>query len=658
MFTKNGIDYLGKEWYNGDEISRLPIFGRDCKFWEAVFMFKKLTALVLALLMVVSAVMFAGCSKKSDDKGAMIRMYLTSCPQYLDPTALTYGSAENVKLFGLLYEGLFTIDEKGALKKQLAKKWESFEDARDGKLKLEIKLGDSNWSDGIPVDADDFVYAWQRLLLPTTDNPAAALLYPIENAKAVKEGTCSVNDLGVYAIKDNVIQITFENGFTDVDYFLRRLASPALVPLREDNATKFDDETNADYLWEASSTLALPLTNGAFKYRKFTENTMELERNIHYANVSANEDNPVDKVVKPYQLITVYKDGKTDLSTAEKQVDSFKDGELFYLNLSEAGTETVEKAGKTTENALPSQYTYFFDTTSELFSDARVRKALSIALDREYIAVLAGRSKANAAAGFVPAGVEETTGKGDFRKVGGSLFVPGGDMEGAKALLAEAGVKSGSISLDYNKERAFEKDIADYVKSVWKELGFKVTVNAKNSKMISGLAAGSTGLADRSAARVVGMDMQCLTPDAFGILAAFSGRYAGGKFDLTTENVEYTDVNITGFVSEEYDALCDVFVYSSDSKERAEALHEAEKMLFEQSPVAPLFQNTDIYASRDLSGISRNKFGGFVFTKVSQKDYRKYLPEEEEHVSLVTEQESEAGAEEPAPEETDEQQAE
>ncbi len=594
---------------------------------------KKILALVLAAVMLLSAASLVGCAKRDDDdKGAMIQMFISELPASLDPTSVSYGSADNLKIFGLLYEGLFKIDEKGELVKALADEYEYYVDARDNTLKLEITLGSSRWSDGIIVDADDFVYSWQRLLDSDMDNSSAALLYPVKNAKNVKEGLCSVNDLGVCAIKDNVLQITFEKDFTNVEYFLRRLASPVLVPLREDSATKFDNPENLDYMWETTATVGIPLTNGAFKYKKISTKSIELERNLHYKNVSSSDDNPVDKAVTPYQLITLLSEG----DTADEQIERFKNKEIFYINLSAAKEETIKAAGKTVTTEIPSVYTYFFDTTSDLFKDARVRKALSIALDREYINTLTGR-KTKAAEGIVPFGVEDTVDGTEFRKVGGNKFVSGnkagdlpvGDIETAKALLAEAGVKSGKFTLEFNKDRAYEQSVAEYARKVWKELGFTVSTSGKNGKYISGITSGKTPLTTGTA-RVVATDFQCVTPDAYAMLMEFSAEYAGGKIDLSTDEVEYTDLHITGFNDESYDAICDEVAGALNNAKRAEALHRAEDYLIEASPVIPLFCNVDVYASKDLDNISADKFGAKDFTKVTQKNYRKYLPVDED----------------------------
>ena len=609
---------------------------------------KKTLALVLAAVMLFSAVSLMGCSsttkKKDADKGAQIQMYLCDYPTNLDPTAVTYGSQEQIKLFGLLYEGLYTIDEDGKLDELVADEHTYFVDPLDDTLKLEITLRGTRWSDGVPVDADDFVYAWQRLLKPGNDNPAAALLYPVKNAKAVKEGLCSVNDLGVRAVKDNVIQISFEKEFMNIEYFMRRLASPALVPLREDNATKFDDAANLDYTWDASTTVGLPITNGAFKYKKLNTGTMELERNLHYDNVSQVEDNAPDKVVKPHMVITLYSAGKD----IEDHMARFDNDEAFFVNLSSATAKTIEAAGKKVEqNAVPSTYTYFFDTTSELFSDARVRKALSIAVDRDYINGLTGR-ETKAAEGIIPFGIEDTMEDTSFRKEAKNVYdvktgkdgdLALGDIEGAKALLKEAKVSGGNITIEYNNERRYERDIAEYVRKVWQKLGFKVTATGRNGKFVYGVVAGDTFKTGE--ARVLGMDFQSITPDAYSMLVSFSSEFGGTSVDLTVPEITY-GANFTGYADEAYDAICAEIVGATDYEDRAAAMHKAEEYLAESVPAMGLFYNVDVYiASGKLSNIEKDMFGGRNFTEVKMKNYKKYLPEEEVIIEEETEEASE-----------------
>ena len=116
-------------------------------------------------------------------------------------------------------------------------------------------------------------------------------------------------------------------------------------------------------------------------------------------------------------------------------------------------------------------------------------------------------------------------------------------METAKALLEDAGVTKGSFTIEYNSARSYERDIAEYAKSVWKELGFTVQTSGKNDRYLSGFITGSTSLTTGTA-RVIGMDFQCITPDAYSMLMGFSTQYSGGAVDLSQEEITFTSGNI------------------------------------------------------------------------------------------------------------------
>ena len=142
---------------------------------------KKLLAWLLAAAVMTS--MLAGCGSTSEeesepeeeDKGAIIDMFFGTMPESFDPTAFAYNS-DTYQVTSLLFEGLTTIGRNGKVVGAGASEWEYETDKRDGKLKLVIKLKNSKWSDSIRVRADDYVFAWKRLLSPANTNPAASLL--------------------------------------------------------------------------------------------------------------------------------------------------------------------------------------------------------------------------------------------------------------------------------------------------------------------------------------------------------------------------------------------------------------------------------------------------------------------------------------------------
>lgn len=600
---------------------------------------KKLLALILACLLALTV--FTACSSEEDKeeekneiKGAEIQMFLTTLPESVDPAA-AYTTADSVRVMGLIYEGLTKITDDGKLEKALAKSWEYDIDERDGLLKLEITLENSRWSDGIIVDAEDFIYAWSRILLPENTNANAALLYPILNAKKVKEGLCSVNDLGVYAIKDNVLQIIFEPTFANeeefskgnikknVEYFLRRLASPALVPLREDIVSKNNE-------WAISGNSSY-VTNGPFKIKSWHTGELSFERSVHYRCVGDVEANADDKLVKPYRIITLYSEGKN----ASAHLERYNNNECFYLNLNSADEATLSQIKKKdieTDNLL-STFALYLDQTHELFQDARVRKALSLALDRDAIAKAV---MADPATGFIPTGVEDTKPGKDFRKAGGDVISKKANIEEAKKLIEEAAIKTKVIAIEYSNLRNTEEIIANACKTAWEELGFRVTVTSRPQKYMNNKENGTYPLIQNNealnAASVIAINLQSMTSDAYGILSGFSSKFGGNFIDVTTGPTEADVIynnHVTAFADAAYDELCEKFIYAKTTKERTAAMHEAEKYLAEQMPIIPVTFDKANYVTQKLSGYKTDVFGRLDFTELNQKGFEKYLPVEE-----------------------------
>lgn len=598
---------------------------------------KRLLAIILASLMLLTVI--TGCSSSEEDtkdkiKGAEIQAFVTTLPESLDP-ATTYTSADTVRVMGLIYEGLTTINEKGKLENALAKDWEYDIDERDNLIKLDIYLENSRWSDGIIVDADDFIYAWSRILLPENNNPNAALLYPILNARNVKEGLCSVNDLGVYAITDKTIQIVFESSYLNedssksemkknVESFMRRLSSPALVPLREDVVSKGSDwciPGGASYV-----------TNGPFKIKTWHTGELTFERSVYYRCVSDSEGNPDDKIVKPYRLITLYSDGKTGEAHAEK----YKAEKSFYLNLSSVSPETAKTLKKDVDTQpLTSTHTLLLDNTHEVFANEKVRQALSLALNRTEIAKSLS-IEMEPATGLVPGGVEDVKKGKDFRKEGGKLISANADIAKAKKLVEEAGMKGKIITVEYSNARANDEIIAKALQKAWGEIGFKVSITSRPQKYINNKVWGVYPMNQNNealnSASVVTFDYQCMTYDAMGMLLPFSAEFGGNAIDVTTgpsaEDVVYKN-HVSGFYDAAYDEICAKFVNANNAKERTAALHEAEKYLVEKMPVIPVVFNKAGFATQELSGMETDFYGRYCFNELKQKNFEKYLPKED-----------------------------
>lgn len=599
---------------------------------------KRLLAIILASLMLLTVI--TGCSSSEEDKkdkikGAEIQAFVTTLPESLDP-ATTYTSADTVRVMGLIYEGLTSIDEKGKLVNALASDWEYEIDERDGLLKLDISITSSRWSDGIVVDADDFIYAWQRILLPENKNSNAALLYPVLNARKVKEGLCSVNDLGVYAITDKTLQIVFEPAYANeddhskreikanVEAFMRRLSSPALVPLREDVVSKGSDwciPGGASYV-----------TNGAFKIKTWHTGELTFERSVYYRCVS-DGDNPDDKIVKPYRLITLYTDGKT----GEAQVEKFNTKNSFYLNLSSVSAETAKTIAKKKIDTqdLISTHTLLLDNTHEVFANEKVRQALSLVLNRDEIAKSLSIPM-KPATGLIPYGVDDVKSGKDFREEGGKLIAAASDIAKAKQLIAEAGVAGKIITIEYSNARPNDEVIAKACQKAWTELGFKVSITSRPQKYINNKVWGVYPMNQNNealnSASVVAFDYQNTTYDAMSMLLPFSAEFGGNAIDVTTgpsaEDVVYNN-HVSGFYDAAYDEICAKFVNADNAKDRTAALHEAEKYIVEKMPVIPVVFNAAGFASQELSNMESDFYGRYCFNELKQKNFEKYLPKED-----------------------------
>ena len=572
---------------------------------------RKIIALCLTVVFMCASVAgFSGCGKKNaDDKGAILTIYLAGDPSNLnlDPGKMIY-SSEEVKYLGLIFEGMMTMDENGKLQNGICKSYTITDDDANKIYKIDFNLKDTKWSDGIPVSADDFVYAWKRILDPAFASPAASLLYDVKNARAVKNGDMTVDDLGAVALDTTLLEVTFDHKI-DYNKFLENLASISLVPLRRDTVDPAPDD------W-AKKPLTL-LTDGPFKVTQMDYNkTTTLERSTYY--LLKKDETNIFKYVKPYRIVLDFSrtlDQLTDAYTANN-------GDIFYL-----GNVPMAKyanfSGKAVLKDMLSAYSYHFNTSNPLFSKAEVRKALSIALDRNQIASIVGLG-VKPATGIVPTGVIDATATADFREVGdknGQLINPAGDVAAAKSLLQTAGVTSGSFELKY-KDNEVEKAVADYAASVWQQLGFTVTETA-----MKGVQYGD----DINSANydVIGYDDQALGVDAFSVLAPFAKPFCGNVISFQSEGTSTVLPYITGFQNDSYDSMIeDIFSTGTDNNTRTQKLHDAEKALVDLAPIAPLYFNTNINITDKISGLSYSKFGNAIFTKANLPNYQQYITTE------------------------------
>ena len=583
---------------------------------------KRIVCLVLCAVM-LSGVLLSCSTIKGDNKGAIIELYLANELFNFDP-ALAYTDDTMVKVLSMMFEGLTRLDDDGDWEKAMMDSYEYKEDR--GEFKLLVDLKSSKWSDGRSVQAADFVYAWKRQLDPEFRGDAASLLYDIKNARLAKFGDCSIDDVGITAPDIYTLEVVFEHD-VDVDAFLRTAAAVSLVPLREDVISR-----NAEHWAQKTTTI---VCNGPFVLKELDYGQiMRLERNAYYfRDVDGNEQ--LDKYVIPWRLITYYEWG--DIET---QYELFKNKEIFYLGEIplDYRWDEYDNAHVTDETAT---HTYLFNTENPLFKDARVRRALSMALDREEIADIVVYAKP--ATGLIPYGVKDENYKGDFRKTGGDLIETTADVAGAKALLKEAGVTGGSFSITV-KDNEQDLAVANYVKGVWQGLGFNVTVvpltGVKNRQLEKIYFDKFNDAYEAGDFDVIAIDTNMITLDAFANLAQYSTEYSGGGIvDLRVADNYETKVNRLGYENSDYDALIDSSFKAETEADRVGFLHDAEEKLLEDMPVIPVFFLQDYYLinSKVLSG-ENTVNGQRDFSRVKMKNYVKY------YNAIIAAQEKEAAS--------------
>lgn len=578
---------------------------------------KKVLSLILAMLMMLSVA--AGCTTlekdptdpegEKYDKGAIIDMYLTTEIYNFDPQLSITDDAQ-LKIFNLIYEGLTTIDENGKWKNAGMKSYKV--DVDDGEeFTILVTLNSNKWSDGRTVQASDYVYAWKRLLDPDSTSEASSLLYDIKNARDVKMGDATIDDLGIAAVDTYVIEIEFEQKI-DLDQFFENCSSVALVPLREDVITRYGDD-----IWAQKATTIV--TNGPFSPKDITYGqTLRLERSSYYY-IDQDKNEKLDKYVIPYRLLTKYSEGN-----AEIQLNSLLEGGIYYdgeIPLS----QRAAYASSAIVTDMMTTHTYVFNTTNELFAKPEVRLALSKAIDRNQIVSLITFAKP--ATGYVPYKVFDTTSGTSFREVGGEVVSSTADVAGAKSLLSSAGVNGGTFTLKV-RDNEVDLAIANYVAGVWGDLGFTVTVEAVKStpnQADSSIYVDNFQVAyDTGDFEVIAIDMNMLSTDAFGALSQFAPAFSGNGVDMDSENYDLHG-HITGYNNEEYNALIESAYAEKDRAARATILHQAEEKLMADMPVMPLVFMQDAYVYSDvLSGIGTDYYGTRNFKKTKMKDYMTY----------------------------------
>ena len=582
---------------------------------------KKVLALVLSAALVVSA--FAGCGGNSSSSTASTESSTASessaestestasgdstpaasgdatatfTPKTVDaaktislnagmePTGLnTLTSTYSIEfaLFKHMYENLVTLDDDDNTAPGAAESWDYDEDTLTYTFHLRK---DGVWTNGDPVTAKDFEFAWSQALNPDVASDYAYFLYFIKNAEKYFNGEVTWDEVGVKVVDDYTLEVTLEQ---PTPYALFLFSFGTLAPINQ----RFYEAVGADlYSTEAQYFC----TNGPFALTEWSHNDkIVMQKNDAWHGAADVEVEEID-----WKIIT---DPNAALS-------SFLAGDLDMVGL---GTGELIKqataAGATIQSYTDGSAFYiYFNNNDQYLSNVNLRRALFNAIDAQKEIDTVWQNDNEPMTSFTAPGVAAADGTSFAGKVG-ELYAPSRDQEKAKEYLATALSELGCtvddlsahLSIDCG-DSATSIAEASFYQEQWRQvLGIEVTVNSMITKQ--GSQNRKTGNYVMS---VTGWGPDYNDPNTFLDLWVTDG----GN-------------NQTGFSNERYDELIDLASTETDLEKRESYFIECEQIIADQLPIGPAFWRAPSYACSDKikGGMHRSTFQDInaVYVKLS-----------------------------------------
>lgn len=507
----------------------------------------------LALRLAAAALLlFSGCAKRpAQTEGAaapgVLDRALDADVEDLDPHIVT-GLAEGAVL-NALFEPLARIDPETLRPvPALAERWEV---SADGLTYTFHLRADARWSNGDPLTAADVRESWRRVLTPTLGAPYAYQFFCIRGAQEFLKGaTTDFGTVGVAASDDRTLEVRLARPTT---FFLGLVTQPLWAPVHLRSIAASGDPYRRGNPWTRPGRL---VSNGPFRLAEWMPNqrlTVEKSPAFHGAagvKLKAIHFHPIDN--------------------ADAQERAFRTGQLHVTEsvpVTRLPSYRRERPEVVRSDPLLDTYFIRFNVRSGPLRDPRVRRALSLAIDRESITTNVLKAGQKPASSFVPPGLP------DYVPAEGARH----DVAEARRLLAEAGYPGGKglppLEL-LNSYSNFLPLLSEALQAMWRQqLGIEVRLRRQDQKVI---------YADRRAG-----NYEMLLFD-----------WIGDYFDPTT----FLDLwrsdsgnNHTGWGNGEYDRLLDEAGRTLDRTARAALLRQAEDLVLREAPIAPVLFNAHVY---------------------------------------------------------------
>ena len=440
-----------------------------------------------------------------------------------------------------LFEGLMSEAADGTVIGGAAESWELSDDGKTYRFSLRPE---ARWSNGDPVTADDFVYSLRRSLDPATLSNYTFILNPILNAEEVAAGQLPTSEVGVRALDTHTLEIQLEN---TTPYFLGLLTHSASYPVHPPSV-----ETHGNQYARPGNLVS----NGAYRLEEWVvQSHVKLVRNENYRD---NGNTTIDEVwYYPTEDQTAelsrFRAGELDLSNAipKRQVDWIRENLPDELVIS----------------PYLGAYYFGFNTTLPPFeNNPELRRALSLAVDRDIITGQVTNAGEVPAYGWVPP-VQNYTGQ----QMPEAAWIQEERVAEARRLYALAGYSEENplrTRILYNTQED-HKRISVAIASMWKQtLGVEVEILNQEWKVF------------------LDTRQQKIETEVYrsGWIGDYNDAYTFAELFASGGGL-----NHTGYSSPDYDRLLGEASAEGDLKRRAELLQQAERVLLEDLPIMPLY---------------------------------------------------------------------
>ncbi len=471
-----------------------------------------------------------------------------------EPPSLHPGTSTDTTSSAVLdqvFEGLTRVNQDNEVEEGMAESW----DISDDELTYTFHLReDATWSNGDPVTASDFEYAWKWVLDPeNADTDYAYQLYPIKGAEDAKEDDGSLDDVGITAEDDHTLVVELEQ---PTEYFLELTAFYTYYPLNEDVVSE-----NKDWATDAGDDY---VTNGPFQLVSWDhKDNIVIEKNEDYWDA--------DTVKLETITMHMIDDENTALQMYENDDIDWIGDPTDSVPL--AAIPTMKDADELEISDRAGVYYYSFNTEEEPFDNENIRKAFAYSLDRTSIVENITQGEQKPATALVPPSIFEENEEGYFED---------NDVDTAKEYLEKGLDELGidelpTIKLSYNTDEGHAA-IAQAAQDIWKkELEVEVELNNEEWNVFLD----SLGEGDYQVGR---MGWIADFNDAINFLEIFET--VGGN-------------NYTNWEDEEFQKLIKESRSELDTDKRREILRDAEEIFMDHMPIAPVYFYTNLYAFKD-----------------------------------------------------------